>query len=233
MRLLPVIIVILTLFSSTDAKFKIRLYSRDLAEKWVADSLRHIDSLRVADSVKIADSMVVSRYATADITVKNENARIEKEMEKYKRVEIDSSQIILPDEVDDISARTIEIDDSNPYAKQIDSLQISIDSINNSMHDKDKWYVNMKTFPVSEKKRYLCFLMQNHYKDSSAVLTYCNQLYQLYNCKLNMLVAIRNSQNNNSKSFMMYHIEEQKKRIAELSDFLVALSIREAEVKRE
>jgi hypothetical protein len=213
-------------FSSSDAKFRIRLYSRDFAEKWVADSLKQIDSLRVVDSVKVADSMLVARYEVADTAIRNEGARKEKEMEKYKRVDVDSSQIILPDEVDDISARTIEIDNSNPYARQIDSLQKSIDSINNSIHDNDKWYTNMKTFPVSEKKRYLNFLMQNHYKDSSAVLTYCNQLYQLYTCKLNLLIAIRNSQTNNSKSFMAYHIEEQRKRIAELSDFLVALSIR-------
>ena len=199
MRLLPVIVAVITLVWTSEAKFKIRLYSRDLAEKWVADSLRRIDSLRVADSLKAADARFVSRYAVADKEVKIENAQLQKEMEKYKRVEEDSSQIILPDEVDDISARTIEIDESNPYAKQIDSLQVSIDSINNGLHDHDKWYVNMKTFPVSEKVRYLSFLMQNHYKDSSAVLTYCNQLHQLYNCKLNMLIAIRNSQSNNSK----------------------------------
>jgi hypothetical protein len=82
----------------------------------------------------------------------------------------------------------------------------------------------MKTYPVSEKKRYLLFLIQNHYKDSSAVLTYCNQLYQMYECKLNLLVAIRNSQTNNSKSFMAAPIEVQRQRIAELSNFLVALS---------
>jgi hypothetical protein len=82
----------------------------------------------------------------------------------------------------------------------------------------------MKTYPVSEKKRYLLFLLENHYKDSAAVLTYCNQLYQLYNCKLDLLITIRNSQNNNSKSFMAPHIEEQKRRMAELSDFIVVFS---------
>ncbi|HEX2957717.1 MAG TPA: hypothetical protein VHO70_12855, partial [Chitinispirillaceae bacterium] len=77
---------------------------------------------------------------------------------------------------------------------------------------------------ISEKKRYILFLLQNHYKDSSAVLTYCNQLYQLYGCRLDLFIAIRNSQTNNSKSFMASPIEVQRQRIAELSNFLVALS---------
>lgn len=222
MKLFPLISLILLLTATSDAK--IRLYSRTLAEKWVADSLKRIDSLRVADSVKVADSMFVSRYAVADTVVKNENVRNEKEMEKYKRVEVDSSQIIVPDEVDDFSAREIKIDEGNPYAKVVDSLQNRIDSINTALHDADLWYSRMKTYPVSEKKRYLLFLIQNHYKDSSAVLTYCNDLYQLYGCKLDLLIAIRNSQTNNSKSFMAAPIEQQRQRIAELSNFLVALS---------
>jgi hypothetical protein len=222
MKLFPLISLILLLTATANSK--IRLYSRALAEKWVADSLKRIDSLRVADSVKVADSIFISRYAIADTAVKNENDRNEKEMEKYKRVDVDSSKIILPDNVDDFSARTIEIDERNPYAAIIDSLQNRIDSINTALHDADQWFSKMKTYPVSEKKRYLLFLIQNHYKDSSAVLTYCNELHQLYGCKLNLLIAIRNSQTNNSKSFMASHIEQQRQRIAELSNFLVALS---------
>ncbi len=222
MKLFPFISMIFLITATADAK--IHLYSRTLAEKWVADSLKRIDSLRVADSVRVADSMLIARYAVADTAVKNENARNEKEMEKYKRVDVDSSQIILPDEVDDFSARTIEIDDSNPYAQVVDSLQNRIDSINTALHDADQWYSKMKAYPVSEKKRYLLFLIQNHYKDSSAVLAYCNELYQMYGCKLDLLIAIRNSQTNNSKSFMAAPIEVQRQRIAELSNFLVALS---------
>jgi hypothetical protein len=210
--------------SSSTSAFRIRLYSRDLAEKWVADSLKRIDSLRVADSLRVVDSLFVARYEVADTAVKNDNARKEKEMEVYKRVDVDSSKIILPDDVDNISARTIEIDQSNPYSRTIDSIQSRIDSVNVRLHDDDKWFVKMKTYPVSEKKRYLLFLLENHYKDSAAVLTYCNQLYQLYNCKLDLLITIRNSQNNNSKSFMAPHIEEQKRRMAELSDFIVVFS---------
>jgi hypothetical protein len=222
MKLFPLISLILMFTFTTDAK--IHLYSRALAEKWVADSLKRIDSLRVADSVKVADSTFISRYAVADTIVKNENARTAKEMEKYKRVDVDSSQIILPDNVDDFSARTIEIDERNPYATVVDSLQKRIDSINTALHDADQWYSKMKTYPVSEKKRYLLFLIQNHYKDSAAVLTYCNELHHMYGCKLDLLIAIRNSQTNNSKSFMASPIEQQRERIAELANFLVALS---------
>ncbi|HEX2959067.1 MAG TPA: hypothetical protein VHO70_19685, partial [Chitinispirillaceae bacterium] len=142
-------ILLLILYFTGNSNAKIHLYSRALAEKWVADSLKRIDSLRVADSLKVADSMFVSRYLVADTALKNDKARNAKEMEKYKRVEVDSSQIILPDEVDDFSARTIEVDELNPYAPVIDSIQNRIDSINTALHDADPWFSKMKTYPIS------------------------------------------------------------------------------------
>ena len=87
-------IVLLALFSIS-SEAKLRLYSRALVEKHIADSLKRIDSLRVADSIRIADSLVVYRYKNAEVEIKKENIRKEKEMEVYKPVEIDSSERIV------------------------------------------------------------------------------------------------------------------------------------------
>lgn len=203
---------------------KIRLYSRARVEKQVADSLKRLDSLRVADSVHVADSLLIARYQTADTVIRKEKIRKEKELEMYKPVAVDSSEIIFRDSVDIYSARTIKVDESSKYARQIDSLENRMDSICNSIHDNDPWFKNMKTFPISEKKRYMIFLLQNNYKDSAAILTCCNQLYQMYSSRVDLLVAIKKSQTHNTKNFVNYHIETVKGHLAELSDFIVALS---------
>jgi len=222
MRLIFTMLLLVHCAVSTQARM--HLYSRALAEKQVTDSLRAIDSLRVVDSLKVADSMMIARYHVADTALIQERIQKKKDREAAKPVVIDPAERILPDDVDNISARTIVIDQNNEYAHQIDSLQNRVDSICNAIHDNDTYYKNMKTFPVSEKKRYLCYLMQNHLRDTAAVLDCCNRLAMMYAAKLELLIAIRNSQSVNTKSFMAYHIEEQKRRMGELSDFIVALS---------
>jgi|GEM_PF-2479773 hypothetical protein len=216
-------IVLLALFSIS-SEAKLRLYSRALVEKHAADSLKRIDSLRVADSIRVADSLVISRYRRADVAIKEEKIRKEKEMEVYKPVEIDSSERIFRDSVDIFSARTIKIDENNKYTLIIDSLQNRMDSICNSIHDNDRWFKNMKTFPISEKIRYMKFLLQHSYKDSASILVCCNQLFQMYSSRIDLLTAIKNSQTHNTKNFVNYHIESIKRQITELSDFIVALS---------
>jgi hypothetical protein len=216
-------IVLLALFSIS-SEAKLRLYSRALVEKHIADSLKRIDSLRVADSIRIADSLVVYRYKNAEVEIKKENIRKEKEMEVYKPVEIDSSERIFRDSVDIFSARTIQIDANSQYAHTIDSLQNRMDSICNSIHDHDPWFKNMKTFPISEKIRYMKFLLKNNYKDSASILVCCNQLFQMYSSRIDLLTAIKNSQTHNTKKFVNSHIERIRDQMVELSDFIVALS---------
>lgn len=216
-------IMLLALFSiSSDGK--LRLYSRTLAEKHVTDSLNRIDSLRVVDSLRVADSLVINRYQCAEVEIRKEKIRIEKSMEVYKPVETDSSERIFRDSVDIFSARTIKIDANNQYALTIDSLQNRMDSICNSIHDHDRWFRNMKIFPISEKIRYMNFLMKNNYKDSASILVCCKQLFKMYSSRIDLLTAIKNSQTHNTKKFVNYHIENIRQQMTELSDFIVALS---------
>ena len=225
MKLIPGIIVLLLLSISTNAK--IRLYSRALREKYVADSLRAIDSVRIADSLRIAkhieDSLTVARYQAADKAVKEDKIKKEKELEIYKPVDIDSTERSIEEDMDNVSARTIVIDENSEYAGQIDSIQKVTDSINNRIYS-DSWFKNMKMFPLSEKKRYMNYLMQNKFKDTTAILKCCNQLYQIYSNRMKLYATIRNSQDTNTKSFMTNHIELLKEQTAELSNYIVVLS---------
>jgi hypothetical protein len=226
MKQIPVMILLFVVSFSANAT--IHLYSRALAEKHVTDSIRAIDSARVADSLRIAthiaDSLMIARYRIAEKDLKIEKIKEQKELEAFKPVVIDSSEQIIQDDVDNISARTVVIDQNNKYSAEIDSLQRRTDSIQNSVYDQDPLFKKMKSFPVSEKKRYMIYLMQNNLKDTTAILSCCNLLYLAYSSKIDLLIAIRNSQVNNTKSFMTSQIEVVKQRMSELSNFIVALS---------
>jgi len=218
------VVPILLLFIITSSSYAIHLYSRALAEKQVADSLHAIDSLRVADSLHVVDSMVIARYNVADKDYKSEKAKNQIDREAAMPVQVDSSQRIMSEDVDNVSARTIEITDNSPHAKIIDSIQARFDFVCDSIHDSDIWFKKMKPYHVSEKKRYMNYLLQNKMKDTASILVCCNQLYQMYQTKLELLLAIRNAQKTNDKMFMTYHIEEQKRRLVELTEYLVALT---------
>ncbi len=61
-------------------------------------------------------------------------------------------------------------------------------------------------------------------KDTSAVLACCNSLYELYTIKHELLLAIQKSQHGNTRGFIQYHVEEHKRRMSELSRYLLALT---------
>ncbi len=216
------IFFIVIFFDSAPAKW----YSRALQEKWVVDSLKRIDSVRVADSARVADSLTVARYEESDSVLAKEKIReeAEKKATPVTPVVLDTGVIPIPGQVDNVSGRAIVIDPANPYAAAIDSLQKKIESLNNALHDSDSRLKEMKSFPVSEKKRYLFFLLQNKMKDTSAVVAYCNSLFEIYKIKHDLLLAIKASQDPNTKSFIQYHIEEHKRKMADLSNFVLALT---------
>ena len=205
---------------------RFRLYSRDRDEEHTTDSLQQLDSIRVADSIRIADSLLVARYQKADVKLidRQKAARIEAENNQQIVGPIRPSSSSRPAYNDNLSARSITIAPDNPFAGRIDSLQAVIDHVNDSIHDNDRYFKKMKIVPVSEKKRYIDYLLKNHFKDSAQVLTYCNNVYNLYNLKNELLVAIRNSQDVNTKSFISYHIEEHRRKTGEMSELLLSLT---------
>jgi hypothetical protein len=198
-------------------------YSRARLDKWVADSLKRIDTLRIADSVRKADSLTVMRYQQSDILVVKEKQR-EAEERKNAPVMPDTEVIPIPGMVDNTSGRTIVIDPKNPFAKTIDSLQKVIDSINTRVHDNDSRFKEMKSFPISEKTRYMVFLLKNKLKDTTSIVAYCNTLFEMYKTKHDLLLAIKNSQDPNTKNFIQHHIEEHKQKMSVLSNFILAMT---------
>ena len=126
--------------------------------------------------------------------------------------------------MDNLSGRTILIDPSNPYARLIDSLQKSIDSLNSALHDGDSRFKEMKGNSISERQRYIQFLLRNKMKDTSAVLSYCNGLFEIFKIREKLLFAIKNSQDPNTKFFIQRHIEKHKQKMADLNNFILALT---------
>jgi hypothetical protein len=210
---------IITIIDFTPAK----LYSRALREKWVADSLKRIDSVRIADSLHVADSLTVARYEQSDSLLAEEKKQELAEIKVIPKI-CDTGTIQISAPIDNMSGRTIVVDPKNPYAKAIDSLQKTIDSLNNALHDNDVRFKDMKSFPISEKKRYISFLLTNKMKDTTAILAYCNALANIYKVKHDLLLAIKNSQDMNTKNFLQHHIEEHKGKMADLKNYILALT---------
>ena len=216
-------------YFASDAKKHtgIRLYSRSQIEKKTVDSTRIIDSLRVADSIRIADSVTISRYRTADGTLNDEKkagAAAAAAATVPSPPEPSGPSVAAPKYSENLSARFITIAPDNPYAPTIDSLQAVIDHLSDSLHDGDPYFRKMKVFPVSEKQRYIAFLLENRLKDSAQVLAYCTSVFELYKIKQSLLVAIRNSQDVNTKSFISGHIDEHMRKMGELSELLLTLT---------
>jgi hypothetical protein len=220
MRGLPVFAVLFVLMMFEPAFAK--MYSRALREKWVADSLRRIDSVRITDSMHIADSLTVARYGQSDSIIAVERKQAAET--PPPPVMPDTGVIPIPGEVDNLSGRTILIDPSNPYARLIDSLQKSIDSLNSALHDGDSRFKDMKGNSISERQRYIQFLLRNKMKDTSAVLSYCNGLFEIFKIREKLLFAIKNSQDPNTKFFIQRHIEKHKQKMADLNNFILALT---------
>jgi hypothetical protein len=53
---------------------------------------------------------------------------------------------------------------------------------------------------------------------------YCNNLYEIYKVKQDMLFAIKNSQDPNTKTFIQSHIDEHRRKMADLSNFILAMT---------
>ena len=81
----------------------------------------------------------------------------------------------------------------------------------------------MKKFAISEKKRYMKYLLEHKIKDISSIVTFCNTLFELYTIKQDLLFAIWRSQSGNIKGLIQLHINEHKRKMANLDDFLLAL----------
>lgn len=202
-----------------------RLYSRSKVEQATSDSLRILDSLYTADSISTADSLIIARYQKIDIEMSNEKKAAEAAAQNQPTPEpVESIPASAPQYNENLSERTISIDPNNSYASKIDSLQIAIDHLNDSIHDNDIYLKKMKPFPVSEKQRYISFLLKNKMKTPAQLRTYCDAAFELYKVKRQLLVAIRNSQDNNTKSFISYHLKEHRKKMGNLSELILSLT---------
>ena len=202
-------------------KKKFHLYSREQTEQQTIDSVKILDSIRVADSTRIADSIVIARYQNAEVKITGEREAAKAAAAAPEPV-VEPIRSTTPAYSDNLSARTITIAPDNPYAREIDSLQARIDFVNDSLHDNDRYFKKMKVFPTSEKQRYISYLLENNRKDSSQVLSYLTTLFDLYKIKQNLLIAIRNAQDANTKSFISYHLEVHLQKMGELSELLLA-----------
>jgi hypothetical protein len=202
----------------------VRLNTYEVRQQMITDSLRVIDSIRIVDSTKVADSLFVARYASSD---RSHRRRVKKETLQAK-AEDSARKAFVPmgnSESDIFSARSIVIPEGHENAGKIDSLQGVIDSISVELYQKDTLYHKMIKYPLSEKKRYFTFLLQNRIKDTSQVFSWCESMHTML-CleQAKMFLIVKTQQDENAKSFLMLHLKRTQLKMGELSGLMVSFS---------
>ncbi len=222
MKYLEVSAVFILLISFGCTNVKLNSFQR--REELNVDSLRVADSLRVVDSIKTHDSLVLARYAESDKKI-TEVEIYEKKIEES--VALMKEQAALESYESDVGffePREIVIEDDNEYAGAIDSIQNKIDSLTQLIYESDERYVKMKDFTCKDKKAYMKFLLKNHFKDTSEVLSCCERMYTMLELEYEKLQLIIKTQEGNSRGFINLYIRKAKQEMGEIGRFMLLMS---------
>jgi hypothetical protein len=201
-----------------------RLNTFDVRQQLIADSLRVIDSIRIADSTRVADSLEVLRYESSDL------ANRQKVRQEALQAKADDSArkafiAIKTSDEDIVSARSVVIPEGHEYAGAIDSIQHAVDSIYTELYEKDAHYKKMTKYPFDEKKRYFNYLIENRFKDTTQIVSWCELMYAMLNFEqAKMHLIIKTQQDENTKTFLMAHLKRTQEKLVEWSNLMVALS---------
>jgi hypothetical protein len=213
-------------FIATVAIFCIQggFYTYSVRQKIIADSLHVADSIRIADSTRRADSLMVERYASSDEKL-SKQARRETQQAK---VDDSARKAVIPiteSEQDIFSSRSITISEQDANAGAIDSLQWVIDSLKVQLYEKDVHFQKMERFPFDEKKRYLHYLVENQFKDTAQIVSWCERMHAMLNLEQDkMRLMIKTQQDGNTKTFLMAHLKRTQEKLDLWSGLLLSLS---------
>lgn len=209
---------------------KVTLYDWETREQITADSLGVLDSIRVTDSIQTRDSLTFSRYDTG-----------EEKLAKKEKQKSDWTASIRHVEEKPASADTVEedsgpteivIEEDSKNAKEIDSLQTGIDSLQNKMYGDDKYFCKMKDYELADKKAYCKYLLKNHKKDTSEILHFCECIHKCLKMEHQKLLLIMGTLEGNERGIVFLHAKKAKIQMGEIGRFIYALTSKEpAQIK--
>lgn len=103
------------------------------------------------------------------------------------------------------SRREIIITDDSLLA-EINYYQNKIDSLHN--YD-NKYSKEMQELNLSDKERYINFLLKNHLKDTIDCINLCHRIHKILNHECDKLYIIAQAQKDNTKTFVNQHIKSK------------------------
>jgi hypothetical protein len=201
-----------------------RLNTYDFRQQILTDSLRIADSIHIADSTHVADSLTLLRYESSD------RANRQKALHDTKRARADDSArkafVPIQESEDDIvSSRSVVIPEGHEHAAAIDSVQRIIDSLYVELYQKDDHFKKMTKYPLDEKKRYFRYLIENRFKDTTQILTWCEMMYAMLNLEqAKMHLIIKTQQDENTRTFLMAHLKRTQEKLVGWSNLMVSLA---------
>lgn len=200
----------------------VKLNTLQQREQIQADSLRIADSIRVADSVRTADSLLQARYEMGDMQLQEREKGEISIIESRIQVDMDTVTDTYASDNNALASREIVIEQDNPYAREIDSLQAKIDSLDDLIYARDKKYASMKEYSLVDKKAYIRFLLKNHMKDTAQVLSCCERLYEILNLEHQKLVYILKTQKGNTRGLVNLHIKKVRAEMGDIGCFMLS-----------
>jgi len=203
---------------------KITLNTYDRRENLVADSLRVLDSKRITDSIKTADSLLLTLYDKSEKSLlKQEKERAEQAaaLKAYAATDTaGSDKSVTP-----VSpAREVVIDENSPQSKVIDRLQAVIDSLDKAMYGKDPYFSKIKDLTFQDKKAYLKYLLKNHLRDTTQVVTFCECFHCQLKTEHEKLLVIMETQEGDTKGVIHLHTKKTQVEMGDIGNLIYTLS---------
>jgi len=203
---------------------KMTLNTYDRREELVADSLKILESIRIADSIKTADSLLLTLYDKSEKTLVQQEKERAARAAALKAYEAMDTAASSKSDTSVSPAREVIIDENSPQAKVIDSLQVIIDSLDAAMYGKDPYFSKMKNLSFQDKKAYLKYLLKNHLRDTTQVVTFCECFHCQLKTEHEKLLVIMETQEGDTKGVIHLHTKKTQVEMGDIGNLIYTLS---------
>lgn len=164
------------------------------------NKMKRLIFLLISISITVAQNY--NDLSTFDMAL----SEMKKEKKQIKSTSTNSEIDNYTSKNNSYTQREIIITDDSLLA-EINFYQDKIDILCNY---KDKYFKEMQELNLSDKERYIYFLLKNHLKDTTECINLCNRVCKILNHECGKLYIIAQAQKGNTKAFINRHIKNKR-----------------------
>ena len=131
-----------------------------------------------------------------------------------------------------IDSRNIKIEENDSTGIAIDNMDQAIKDFENKLYNADKYTKKMKNYELKDKFAYCKYLLKYKLKDTVSVLTFYENVYQLFTLEKQKMELISSTQRGNDKGFLLIHLRKLKNEMGELGTAIYTLRPQEEGITR-